>query len=242
MGTPNHFFAPSRMLTTTLLKRTIKSTKLNKPRVPRRRSLATQPIQTPPRKCSSKPFSYSFIAQVGSVDAPLKMEHKYVFLSQSTPYSPPSGWRYPTTVDPHRYPNTIVDIDETNLHGDIGEKLGVEYLSTATHPGEFPVHGVIAHRRAFVNLVVTNGTKSVNVIFFLGSGRAYVSPAVLEKLFDTVPETPVNVEVQGLPMKLHKSPEDSWFPMMNVLGIEAFLLHPNGPRSLAFTPEGCTIK
>ena len=107
----------------------------------------------------------------------------------------------------------LSDIDNTELHTTVAEKLGVVYLSSASaNDARFPVRGVIFGRmkRVVVSLVVSRRAtrRAVNVIFVVNTGSPYTfcSPAVFSELgvTDTLPKA-LELSVHGVEVNVSPS-------------------------------------
>ena len=140
------------------------------------------------------------------------------------------------------------DIDELELRTAVAEKLGVEYLSSASADGaRFPVSGVVFGRlaRAMVSLVVVCRAtqRAVNVIFLVatGSPHTYCAPAVYAALGKTG-TLPKGLELSVHGVDLSVSPSHSHFADVNVLGQDFFSAGGVDLALLSSGPERTTVR
>ena len=126
---------------------------------------------------------------------------------------------------PTEFDVLLTDVHARDLHHDISRQLGRIYL--ADYTDNSPVDDIVGiiwgpHKRVFVPMVIRMGNKHKNVHMLIdtGSPSTYVSNEVFSS-FDKMiynPSNPVTVNINGRPIAVLKSPEQSHFSEMNILG------------------------
>lgn len=139
----------------------------------------------------------------------------------------------PTYVAPDEQDLLLTDVTETELCGEVGELLGVRYLSESPCLVQSDVlKGIVfgQNKRLMINMACKRKScvRWVNIFFLLdtGSPHTYLAPSAIDALSggtsNNVCKT-LNILVQSetVCIECHLSPQDKHFKDVNVLGMEA---------------------
>jgi hypothetical protein len=139
----------------------------------------------------------------------------------------------PTFVAPGEQDLLLTDVTESELFGNVGELLGVQYLAeTACFAPSSVVRGIVfgQNRRLMVNLPCKRKASAgwVNVIFLVdtGSPYTYLAASAIERLVGGTTNNicrTLNTIVfdESVCVECYLSPQDKHFRDVNVLGMEA---------------------
>ena len=135
----------------------------------------------------------------------------------------------PTYVAPNDQDLLLTDVTDAELFGNVGELLGVLYLSESPQLLQADaVKGIVfgENKRLMVNLMCKRKAASnwVNIIFLVdtGSPHTYLSPNAIDKLSGGTANTlNILVHSESLCIECHLSPQDKHFKDVNVLGMGA---------------------
>jgi len=138
----------------------------------------------------------------------------------------------PTYVVPDEQDLLLTDVTEAELFGNVGELLGVRYLSETIHliPSA-TVKGMVfgQNKRLMVSLLCKRKASAnwVNIFFLVdtGSPHTYLAPSAIDKLSgsdNNICKTlnPL-IHSESVCIECHLSPLDKHFTDVNVLGMEA---------------------
>ena len=138
----------------------------------------------------------------------------------------------PTFVAPNEQDLLLTDVTEAELFGNVGELLGVQYLSETPHLAQLSVlKGIVfgQNKRLMINLQCKRKASMnwVNIFFLVdtGSPYTYLAPGAIDKLAggaNNICRT-LNALVhnESVCIECHLSPQDKHFKDVNVLGMEA---------------------
>jgi hypothetical protein len=140
----------------------------------------------------------------------------------------------PTFVPPNDQDLLLTDVTEAELFGNVGDLLGVRYLSETLHFAPSPIlKGIVfgQNKRLMINLLCKRkrtATRWIRVIFLVdtGSPYTYLAPNTIERLTGTTSNNicktlHVLVNSETTCIECHLSPQDKHFKDVNVLGMEA---------------------
>jgi hypothetical protein len=138
----------------------------------------------------------------------------------------------PTYVVPDEQDLLLTDVTEAELFGNLGELLGVQYLTEAPRLTQSDVlKGVVfgQNKRLMINLLCKRKTSCswVNIFFLIdtGSPYTYLAPNAINKLVganNNICKTlHVLIHSESVCVECHLSPQDKHFKDVNVLGMEA---------------------
>ena len=136
----------------------------------------------------------------------------------------------PTYVAPNDQDLLLTDVTDAELFGNVGELLGVKYLSESPRLVQADaVKGIVfgENKRLMVNLMCKRKVASnwVNIIFLVdtGSPHTYLSPNAIDKLSGGTTDHICNalLHSESICIECHLSPQDKHFKDVNVLGMGA---------------------
>ena len=139
----------------------------------------------------------------------------------------------PPYVAPNDQDLLLTDVTDAELFGNVGELLGVKYLSESPRLVQTDVvKGIVfgENKRLMVNLMCKRKVASnwVNIIFLVdtGSPHTYLSPNAIDKLSGGTANhicktLNVLVHSESICIECHLSPQDKHFKDVNVLGMGA---------------------
>ena len=138
----------------------------------------------------------------------------------------------PTYVVPDEQDLLLTDVTEAELFGNVGELLGVRYLSESSHlTPSATVTGIVfgQNKRLMVSLLCKRKTSSnwVNIFFLVdtGSPHTYLAPSAIDKLSGSnnnlCKTLNTLIHSETVCIECHLSPQDKHFKDVNVLGMEA---------------------
>jgi len=126
---------------------------------------------------------------------------------------------------PTQFDILLTDVHARDLHHDISRRLGVIYLADYIGNNLINnVEGIIwgPNNRVFVSMIVKIGIKQKNVHMLIdtGSPNTYICNDVFSS-FDKMifnPNNHVSININGRPIAVLQSPEQSHFNDVNILG------------------------
>ena len=138
----------------------------------------------------------------------------------------------PSFVAPHDQNRLLTDVTNAELFGNVGELLGVQYLSeTPDLTRSSVLKGIVfgQNKRLMITLLCKRktATKWVNIIFLVdtGSPYTYLAPSAIDKLAgggsNICKTLNALVHSERVCIECHLSPQDKHFKDVNVLGMEA---------------------
>ena len=137
----------------------------------------------------------------------------------------------PTYFSPDEQDLLLTDVTDAELFGNVGELLGVQYLSEAPYLEDTLLKGIIfgQNKRLMISLLCKRKTSSVwTNIFFLvdtGSPHTYLAPSAINKLAgpgsNICKTLNLFIHSERICIECYLSPQDKHFKDVNVLGMEA---------------------
>jgi len=137
----------------------------------------------------------------------------------------------PTYFPPDEQDLLLTDVTEVELFGNVGELLGVHYLSEAPGLEDSLLKGIVfgQNKRLMISLLCKRRASSVWInVFFLvdtGSPHTYLAPNAISKLAgpnsNICRTLNILIHNERVCIECYLSPQDKHFKDVNVLGMEA---------------------